>query len=101
MRTVNIADLKNRLSAYLQLVRNGEEIVVKDRDLPVAQISPYRFHDLAEEDRQLVAAGVLKPPRKRVRNWNKFCEDFWALPGANLTEKEAMQAVLDERDEGR
>ena len=33
MKTVNIADLKNQLSAYLQLVRNGEEIIVRDRNL--------------------------------------------------------------------
>ena len=101
MKTVNIADLKNRLSAYLQLVRNGEELLVKDRDVPVAHISPYRASSFAEEERQLVATGVLKPPRKSIRNWNKFWQDFWAIPGANLTEKDAMQAVLDEREEGR
>jgi len=101
MKTVNIAELKNRLSAYLQLVRNGEELLVKDRDVPVAHISPYRAGDLAEEEHQLVAAGVLRPPRKRIRNRDKFWQDFWAIPGANLTDKEAMQAVLDEREEGR
>jgi len=101
MKTVNIADLKNRLSAYLQLVRNGEELLVKDRDVPVAQIAPYRAGNLAEEERQLVAAGILKAPRKSIRNWDKFWHDFWAIPGAKLTEKEAMQAVLDERKEGR
>jgi prevent-host-death family protein len=101
MKTVNIADLKNRLSAYLQLVRNGEEVVVKDRNLPVARISPYRTNDLGDEERQLVAAGVLKLPKRQVRNWDKFWDDFWAVPGTNLSEKEAMQAVLDEREEGR
>ena len=100
MKTVNIADLKNRLSAYLQLVRNGEDLLVKDRDVPVAHISPYRSGSLAEEE-QLVAMGILKPPRKSIRNWNKFWQEFWAIPGANLTEKEAMQSVLDERNEGR
>src|SRR5580658_6714404 len=38
MRTVNIGELKNQLSAYLQYVRNGEEVVVKDRNTPVARI---------------------------------------------------------------
>jgi len=101
MKTVNIADLKNRLSAYLQLVRNGEELLVKDRDIPVAHISPYRGNNLEEEERQLVAAGVLKSPKKTIRDWDKFWDAFWAIPGANLTEQEAMQAVLDEREEGR
>jgi antitoxin (DNA-binding transcriptional repressor) of toxin-antitoxin stability system len=101
MKTVNIADLKNRLSAYLQLVRNGEELLVKDRDIPVAHISPYRTGDLGEEERQLVAAGILKAPSKSIRNWDKFWDDFWAIPGAKVSEKRAMQAVLDEREEGR
>jgi len=101
MKTVKIAELKNRLSAYLQLVRNGEELLVKDRDLPVARISPYRAGDAEDEERQLVASGVLRAPKRQVRNWDKFWRDFWAIPGANLTDKEAMQAVLDEREEGR
>ena len=32
MQTVNIADLKNNLSAYLAKVQNGEELLVKDRN---------------------------------------------------------------------
>jgi hypothetical protein len=34
MRTVNIGVLKNQLSAYLRYVRNGEEVVVRDRNVP-------------------------------------------------------------------
>ena len=60
MKTVNIADLKNQLSAYIQLVRNGEEVIVKDRNLPVARISPYALTDLSEDERQLVASGAMK-----------------------------------------
>ena len=36
MLAVNIAELKARLSSYLQRVRAGEEIVTRDRNLPVA-----------------------------------------------------------------
>ncbi len=32
MRSVNIGTLKNQLSAYLRYVRDGEEIVVHDRE---------------------------------------------------------------------
>ena len=42
MKTVMIADLKNRLSAYLREVRGGEEILVADRDTPVARLVPIR-----------------------------------------------------------
>jgi antitoxin (DNA-binding transcriptional repressor) of toxin-antitoxin stability system len=38
MQEVKIAELKARLSYYLRLAENGEEVVVKDRDRPIARI---------------------------------------------------------------
>ena len=38
---MKIAELKARLSAYLRVVRAGGEIIVKDRDTPVARLVPY------------------------------------------------------------
>jgi len=40
MRTVNLADLKAKLSAHIQLVRDGEGVLVCDRNKPVARIIP-------------------------------------------------------------
>jgi len=40
--TINIAELKTHLSAYLKRVRNGERIVVYDRKQPIAEIVPMR-----------------------------------------------------------
>ena len=40
MRIVNISELKARLSAHIQLVRDGEEVLVCDRNKPVARIVP-------------------------------------------------------------
>ena len=42
MRSTNIADLRNHLTRYLKEVRAGEEIVVRDRQLPFAKIVPLR-----------------------------------------------------------
>ena len=39
---VKIAELKARLSAYLRSVRAGDEIIVKDRDTPIARLVPYQ-----------------------------------------------------------
>ena len=39
MKSVNIAQLKNRLSSYLNEVRAGEEIVIRDRE---SADRPYR-----------------------------------------------------------
>jgi prevent-host-death family protein len=42
MRSVNIAELKNRLSLYINEVKAGEGILVRDRNLPIARISAAR-----------------------------------------------------------
>jgi antitoxin (DNA-binding transcriptional repressor) of toxin-antitoxin stability system len=40
VKEAKIAELKNRLSRYLALVRKGEVIRILDRDVPIAQIVP-------------------------------------------------------------
>jgi prevent-host-death family protein len=41
-RTVKIAELKARLSAYLRAARRGQPVTVCDRDTPIARLVPYR-----------------------------------------------------------
>jgi len=41
MKSAKIADLKNNLSRYLAHVRDGGEVMVLDRDTPVARIVPF------------------------------------------------------------
>ncbi len=50
MKTVNIAELKNRLSTYVRFARNGEEIVIRDRNMPVAKIVPFVPGNASEEE---------------------------------------------------
>jgi prevent-host-death family protein len=38
---VGIAELKAKLSHYLRLVREGQEVIIKDRDTPIARLSPH------------------------------------------------------------
>ncbi len=40
MRAVNVAELKNRLSYYLRLVRRGQSLLVRDRERVIARIEP-------------------------------------------------------------
>jgi antitoxin (DNA-binding transcriptional repressor) of toxin-antitoxin stability system len=40
VKQVKIADLKNNLSRHLQYVRTGGQVLVFDRDLPVARVVP-------------------------------------------------------------
>ncbi|MFN2490008.1 MAG: type II toxin-antitoxin system Phd/YefM family antitoxin [Actinomycetota bacterium] len=40
MRRVKIAELKDRLSEHLRAVEKGAEVIVTDRDRPIARILP-------------------------------------------------------------
>ncbi|HEY3131443.1 MAG TPA: type II toxin-antitoxin system prevent-host-death family antitoxin [Acidobacteriota bacterium] len=38
---MKIAEFKSKLSEYLRQVRQGQEIIVKDRETPIARLLPY------------------------------------------------------------
>jgi prevent-host-death family protein len=40
MKTASISQAKNRLSAYIDLVRQGNRVVITDRGRPVAELAP-------------------------------------------------------------
>lgn len=42
MKKVKIGELKTHLSAHIQKVRKGEEILILDREEPVAKIIPLK-----------------------------------------------------------
>jgi prevent-host-death family protein len=62
---VGVRDLKNRLSAYLDRIKGGEEIVVTEHGRPIARLSPVG----ADVDRMtaLVDAGIVRPPKTTTR----------------------------------
>lgn len=41
MITVKIGEFRNRLSTYLRKVRQGNEIIIADREHPIGRIIPY------------------------------------------------------------
>lgn len=41
MTRVKIARLKSQLSRYLRRVQKGEEVIVTDRDTPIARMVPF------------------------------------------------------------
>ena len=94
MRTVNIGTLKNQLSTYLRYVRNGEEVVVRDRDVPVARILPFPVAlppegDLEAEAAYLIATGQMKEAKQEKMDW----EAFWALPTATVSDEAVKEAI--------
>lgn len=63
--SVGVRDLKNRLSAHLDRVKEGEEIIVTEHGRPIAKLSPVG----ADVDRMaaLVEAGVVRAPKTATR----------------------------------
>ena len=94
MRSVNIADLKNNLSRYLHQVRRGEEILIRDRNLPIAKIIPLNeVDDLDRETLGLVAAGKLRLGE------GPLPDSFWSMPGPRVSIKRLIPAVVSDREE--
>lgn len=92
MRSVNISDLKAQLSAHIQLVLEGEEVLVCDRNKPVARIVPIRLEDRSEQEQRLVARGVLMPPLKK-----RPVSRSWPEPPGNVSDEVTEQAWREER----
>src|ERR1035441_347311 len=64
MRTAKISELKAKLSAHIQYVKNGEEVLIFDRNTPVARlVSPGPVEDEDAQERRLIAKGILIPAR--------------------------------------
>lgn len=96
MRSVNIAELKNRLSTYLTFAKAGEVVVIRDRNLPVAKLIPFSADDASEAELVLVASGAMRLPEKPLN-----IDQLWKMPKATVHGTSGTQAVLDERNEGR
>ena len=92
-----VAELKARLSRYLERVKAGHEVVVTDRGQPVAKIVPIAAEEQRSSRRgRLVRDGVLVPGRGRVR------ASLLRPPAGGTDEGRAvLDALLEERREGR
>ncbi len=91
MKTVNISELKARLSAHIQLVRGGEEVVVCDRNRPVARIVPCPPEDYSEQERRLIVRGVLQPALR------KRSFQAWPEPPGNVADEVIERVWREER----
>ena len=85
--------MKNRLSTYLNEVREGEEILVRDRNRPIAKIVPLSHADLEAQERALIASGFLRPAE------GPLPASFWSMPGPRIPMKRAIAAVLADQKE--
>ena len=93
METVGIKELRNRLTYYLKLTKEGSKIIVTDKGSPVAiiqSIDRMRNKMVVEEKLAfLVKRGKLKPPLKKGK-----LPPFKSVKAAG---KPASEIIIEER----
>ena len=96
MTSVSISDLKARLSAFIDIVRHGDEVLVTDQGRPVARLVPARDDEQEDGQREiLIRSGRLRAPSATL------VPDFWTRSRALDADGRALDALLEERDSGR
>jgi prevent-host-death family protein len=96
METSNIATAKNQFSRLIQLVKQGQTVMITERNKPVATLQPI-IGSLTHGVEALCASGVLSPPRR-----NLDLTAFLSAPRVTLTPGNSLsRAVSEEREEGR
>jgi prevent-host-death family protein len=89
MRSANIAELRDRLTHYLREVRAGQEIIVRDRQRPIAKIVPLTVDDA--DDAALVAAGLMRKAQRPLS------ANFWRPRRPRVTIRAAVAALSADR----
>ena len=96
MTTVSISELKARLSAFLDIVRDGDEVLVTDRGRPIARLMPIRHADQEEGRREmLLRSGRLRGPATALAG------DFFSRARPADAHGHSLASLLDERADGR
>jgi prevent-host-death family protein len=67
-REVGIAELKAHLNEYIRAAQKGKEIVIKDRDTPVARLAPI-------EEKKLPFRTI--PAKRKIHNLNQMSSISW------------------------
>ena len=89
MHTISISELRSNLTLYLEKAKDGDEIIVEDKNQAIARILPAA----SDEESRLVADGLMRLPKK------KLSEDFWEADAPRIPLEKIVEAIRRERDE--
>jgi len=96
IKTVSVTELKARLSAFLDIIRRGDEVLVTDRGRPIARLAPVTGARSVEGRREeLLRTGRMRSPRA------KLPKDFWERKRPDDPKSRGLAAILAERESGR
>src|SRR5207253_2726158 len=97
MKTATVAELHEHLDEYLDAVRNGERVEIRDDEGRIAQIVPTTSQrKLPAAYEKLIAAGVASRPE----NYQPLPDDFFERPRGTFASGSLLEALLEEREEG-
>jgi prevent-host-death family protein len=95
-RTASVVQLKARVSEYLRMVKAGDEVVVTERGVPVARLTPLDAGERRATRRdRLTRAGSIRPGRGRARR------ALLAPPEGRAAGTAAVDALIQDRRDGR
>ena len=93
--SVNVTELRSNLSAYLSRVRDGEEILIRDRNLAIAKMVPLaKSGDFEDEILDLAAQGVVRLPGRKLD-----LKSLFATPAPHIPLARLRAAIEAEREE--
>jgi len=88
MQTISVSELQHNLTLYLEKVKDGDEIIVKEENEVIARILPFD-----NEEQLLVSQNLMRLPKK------KLTEDFWESDAPEIQLEKIVKAIRSERDE--
>jgi antitoxin (DNA-binding transcriptional repressor) of toxin-antitoxin stability system len=97
MRTAKISELKAKLSAHIAYVKSGEEVLILDRNTPVARLVAVGPEDEDARMRRLITKGIITAPRDPLNR-----AGFIPVPAGNrIISQKVMDQIWEEEREDR
>lgn len=95
IKTASVSELKAKLSAFLDIVRQGNEVLVTDRGKLIARLAPVKGGRLEDSRRdRLLRTGRLRSPARALP------KNFWDQAHPIDQEGRSLAALLAERESG-
>jgi prevent-host-death family protein len=98
VKRATISQTKNQLSALLELVKRGEEVLILEREAPVAKLVPVERLARGDEEARLAELerrGVIRRPRRKPDP--RLLDRLGPPPKAK---GDILDALLADREEG-
>lgn len=98
MKRVSITEAKNHLSALLDLVKAGEDLIIEERGRPIARVEAIGLSHRSSDGRRerLIRAGVIAP--RRAEMLDEILNEPPVKIGSGVS---VVDALLEERAQGR